>query len=86
MIWLIQTTFASELVLCLNQDALMTATEALMSSVRWEQWAHFPSSRWISLAVSISAEKHILRKPDRLGHFPIVQGHSTEHQLWESVP
>lgn len=36
MIWLVQTTVASELVLHPNQDALMTATEALMSSVRWE--------------------------------------------------
>lgn len=35
MIWLVQTTVASELVLHPNQDALMTATEALLSSVRW---------------------------------------------------
>lgn len=36
IIWLIQTTVASELVLHPNYDALMTAIEALMSSVKWE--------------------------------------------------
>lgn len=36
MIWLVQTTVASELVLHPDQDALMTAAEALLSSVRWD--------------------------------------------------